>query len=155
MLYIDGNLFDSKADVLCHQVNLYGSMGAGIAAEIRNRFPKVNERYEDFCSKFDPYEYGDKILGKSLILQADGREQFIANCFCQNMDSKDGCLTNYEKMEECFQNVLKWMKNNNENVVALPYKFGCGIAGGDWNIVESIIKNVFDFPGITVEIWKL
>lgn len=38
---INGNLFDSKADVLCHQVNTYGVMGAGIALEVRKRFPGV------------------------------------------------------------------------------------------------------------------
>lgn len=36
--------------------------------------------------------------------------------------------------------------------VALPYKFGCGLAGGDWDIIFSIIKK--EFCNCNVEIWE-
>lgn len=151
MNYIKGNLFDSKADVLCHQVNLYGVMGGGIAAEVRERFPDAYRKYKNFCSE---YKFSEQLLGTSLIVKTDATEkQYIANCFCQNESSKDGCLTNYEKMRECFIYVINWMKQNGKKSVAFPYKIGCGIAGGDWNIVEKIIEDVF--KDIEVEIWEL
>lgn len=153
MIYKIGNLFDSTADVLCHQVNLYGFMGGGIAAEVKERFPEVNNTYERFCDvdRVDRTE----LLGEVLIVEEEtGNNQFIANCFCQNEYGVRGCLTNYEKMEDCFKSILNWMRMNNKKSVALPYKIGCGISGGDLEIVEPIIKKVFDVPGITVEIWK-
>ncbi|EGL17721.1 hypothetical protein HMPREF9413_4472 [Paenibacillus sp. HGF7] len=30
-----------------------------------------------------------------------------------------------------------------EQSIALPYNIGCGLAGGDWDIVEQIIEEVF------------
>lgn len=151
MNYIKGNLFDSKADVLCHQVNLYGVMGGGIAAEVKEKFPNAYIRYKNFCSD---YKFSETMLGVSLIVPTDeNQSQYIANCFCQNDFSQDGCLTNYEKMRECFIYVTKWMKQNKMKTVAFPYKIGCGIAGGDWNIVEKIIEDVF--KNFDVEIWEL
>lgn len=154
MIYYNGNLFDSKADVLCHQVNLYGVMGGGIAAEVRERFPKINNIYEFLCSEYDSTK--EELLGTVLYCKTDNTEkQFIANCFSQNIDSIDGCLTNYEAMRKCFNGVKAWMKKNNKKTVAFPYKYGCGIAGGDWDIVESIISEVFEDRDLIVEIWKL
>lgn len=152
MIYYNGNLFDSKADVLCHQVNLYGVMGGGIAAEVRERFPGVNKAYEYVCSKYNLAKA--ELLGMVLYCKTDDTEkQFIANCFSQNIDSIDGCLTNYEAARKCFNDVKVWMKDNNKKTVAFPYKYGCGIAGGDWDIVEGIIDDVF--YDVDVEIWKL
>ena len=41
----EGNVFDSDADIICHQVNCQGVMGSGVAKEVRERFPNV---YEEF-----------------------------------------------------------------------------------------------------------
>lgn len=38
MIYYNGNLFDSKADILCHQVNLYGIMGAELQQKSEKGF---------------------------------------------------------------------------------------------------------------------
>lgn len=46
--YQDGNIFDSDAKIICHQVNTYGVMGAGIAAEVKERFPEVYTEYNAF-----------------------------------------------------------------------------------------------------------
>ena len=41
----EGNVFDSDADIICHQVNCQGVMGSGVAKEVRERFPNVYEQY--------------------------------------------------------------------------------------------------------------
>ena len=39
--------------------------------------------------------------------------------------------------------------------IAMPYRIGCGLAGGDWRIVEKIISSEFErFTG-TVELWDI
>lgn len=154
--YFDGNLFNSTADVLCHQVNVYGVMGAGIAAEIRRRFSNVNKAYELFCLPYKRYNSYDDALGKVVIVETSKKKtQFIANCFSQNPDSQDGCLTNYEALKECLIQVKTWMQENDKKTVGFPYKYGCGIAGGDWSVVEKIIEDAFADSDITVEIWRL
>ena len=42
---IEGNLFDTDAKFICHQVNCMGKMGSGVALQVRQRFPHVYEEY--------------------------------------------------------------------------------------------------------------
>lgn len=145
---INGNLFDSKADVLCHQVNTYGVMGAGIAKEVKQRFPFVFEEYKELCSSVPGDEF---LLGDVLIVQTDPRKkQFIANCFGQI-----GWNTDYETLKKSLLKLRDWMDENRKKTVAFPYKMSCGLAGGNWETVRGLIESVFDGTGIDVEIWKL
>lgn len=141
---IKGNLFNSKADVLCHQVNTYGAMGAGIAVEVRNRFPKVYYGYRNYCNQPE-----EDLLGSAFVIQTDNNQnQFIANCFGQIKWNTD-----YETLKNSLKNVADWMNKNGKNTVAVPYKMSCGLAGGDWNIVKGIIEDAF--KNFDLEIWEL
>ena len=44
----------------------------------------------------------------------------------------------------------------NLKTIGVPYKYGCGIAIGDWNKVEQIFKNIFENEkDIELQIWRL
>ena len=43
--YYNGSIFDSKADILCHQVNCQGAFGYGIAGQVKKLFPEVEQTY--------------------------------------------------------------------------------------------------------------
>lgn len=47
---IEGNLFDTDAKFICHQVNCMGKMGSGVALQVRQRFPHVYEEYKKVAS---------------------------------------------------------------------------------------------------------
>ena len=49
MRYVKGNILDSDADAILHQVNCQGVMGAGLAKQIRGRYPNVYEKYKNAC----------------------------------------------------------------------------------------------------------
>ncbi|GFN29944.1 hypothetical protein [Paenibacillus xylaniclasticus] len=38
---------------------------------------------------------------------------------------------------------LKELAQRDGLTVALPYNIGCGLANGDWNIIEPMIAEVF------------
>ena len=42
---IEGNLFDTNADMICHQANCQGRMGSGVALEVKQRYPEVFGSY--------------------------------------------------------------------------------------------------------------
>ena len=44
---INGNIFKGDADIICHQVNTHGIMGAGIALQIKEKFPDVYAVYRE------------------------------------------------------------------------------------------------------------
>lgn len=39
--------------------------------------------------------------------------------------------------------------------VAMPYMIGCGIGGGQWEVVYQIIKDVFDEANENVILYKI
>lgn len=45
----NSNLLDVKSGILCHQVNCVGVMGAGIALQIKGKWPEVFKQYKDKC----------------------------------------------------------------------------------------------------------
>lgn len=49
--YLQGNLFDSDADILVNTVNTKGVMGGGIALAFRERFPEYYNVYRAFCQR--------------------------------------------------------------------------------------------------------
>lgn len=160
---IEGNLFDSKAKFIVHQVNCQGKMNSGVALEVKTRYPHVFEEYKKVCHS--------DMLGKVQIvptniqyLRCDSgskavphTEQFICNFFSQDKYGYDGkTYTSLDALQKCL-NSLKCKiheKNNNfGTTIAMPYKIGCVRGGADWNIVYQMIEDTF--VDCNVELWRL
>lgn len=147
----DGDLLRSKAQVIGHQVNCLGRMGAGVALAIRNRWPNVYPQYYYFCSGKDPAS----LLGKALPVKTG--DCVIMNLFGQ-LGVRRGAgeqVTDYTALETAMQWTASWMKQEGLTSIALPYGIGCGLGGGDWDTVLEAIHRVFDNTDIEVELWRL
>ena len=46
---VDGDLLSAKETYIAHQVNCYGKMGRGVAAQIRDKYPDVYRRYQNIA----------------------------------------------------------------------------------------------------------
>ena len=80
---------------------------------------------------------------------AKTKNYVIANCFSQRNDFR----TDYEALGKCLDKVVAYLKSHNLDSVAIPYKYGCGIASGNWEIVkETFVKKLV---GYTLKIYKL
>ena len=151
-------LKDCSATFLLHQTNCMGIMGGGIAAQIRKLNPVVNKDYMRLCS--NQQMLGD-LLGTIQILEVDNFEplnpQFIVNCFGQKEISSYSKMTSYDALDDCFIAMRKHCHRVFPEgcTIGIPYKIGCGLGGGDWEIVEAIINKNFNNTNITVEIWTL
>lgn len=55
MIYnIVGDLLkQDKVDIICHQTNCKGVMGAGIAFQIKRTYPEVFKKYKEFCDEYE------------------------------------------------------------------------------------------------------
>ena len=125
---IKGDLLETNADIICHQVNLQGVMGGGLALSIARKYPNVNKVYKD---------YKQKKLGEVCMVYT--YDFIVANCFSQTEDFN----TDYKALRVCLLKVRKYMSHCGYRTVAIPYKYGCGIANGDWETVFNIFKDVF------------
>lgn len=148
----EGNVFDSDADIICHQVNCQGVMGSGVAKEVRERYPSAYEQYKQLCDAHKEYTAG--LLGTAQIVSADGAfSRYIANCFGQDKYGYDGAqYTSVGALMEAFIHVAEVARKNHLKV-AMPYKIGCCRGGADWDTVMKIIN--VTFHDIDVELWKL
>ena len=132
--YIIGDLLESNADVILHQVNCKGVMGGGVARQIRNKYPKVYEEYKSLCATYT--NRSEILLGRVESVVVNER-QIVVNLFAQNDFGTDKRQTDYEALRQCLKKVNSIYRGNK---VALPFKIGCGLGGGDWFEVLSIIE---------------
>ena len=145
---IDGNLFDSKANIICHQCNCQGVMGSGVAAEARQRYPNVFEAYRQ--------DYLDGKLELGYVCFATAKQdQVIANMCAQNTFGYNGGIyTNYDALQKCLETVKAYamFEYDVKPIIAFPYLMSCYRGGGDWNIVYKMIEDTF--AEFDVEIWR-
>lgn len=135
--------------IVIHVVNDIGRFGAGFALAVLKRFPVVKQTYMQAFENNSALELGDV----QFIKVAD-------NMWFANMVSQHGVIgpTNpmpiqYDALRECLRKVCNYAITNNLKVVA-P-KFGSGLAGGKWSIVEKLIQDELISYGIDVTIYEL
>lgn len=146
-----GDIFDSGANIICHQTNCLGVMGAGLALQIKRRYPDVFTRYKAYCGLAkSPKE----LLGTSLLIPVSER-QYIANCFGQVAYGRTSPQTDYAALKKALTEVRTFAEEHGGLSVAIPFRIGCGLAGGQWHIVKKLIDEVFGNSSITVTIWYL
>lgn len=64
ILYVQGDLFQSPAQVLVNTVNTVGVMGKGVALQFKRHFPDMNDKYRELCEKGE-FNVGSLWLYKS------------------------------------------------------------------------------------------
>ena len=126
-----GNLLYCNEDIIGHQVNSNGIMGAGIAKQIKDKYLSDNEEYEDVCNN-SPSD----LYGKTYLIETC--EKIIANIFSQvNFN------TDLKHLETALIDLKKFAQKM-DLTIALPWGIGCGIANGNWSEVENVLIKVFD-----------
>jgi O-acetyl-ADP-ribose deacetylase (regulator of RNase III) len=150
IIFKSGNVLDASENIICQQVNCRGVMGAGLAKQIRNKYPEVYDQYAEYCRK----RPSSNLLGTFLpIYVSDGK--IIANLFGQNnYGTKPERYIHYTSLITAFRGLAKFALLDNKSI-AIPYGLGCGLAGGNWNAVFSIIEETLDNKDLCVAIYKL
>lgn len=138
---VNGNILNAQEDIICHQVNVQGFMGGGVARQLADKYKGLEEFYAEHCREL---ENDYQMLSGTVLFYKD-YEKIIANMFSQ-MPSFD---TDYISMEKCLRYIKAWAENNNLSI-SIPYGIGCGIANGDWNVVYKIIEKVFSDYDVTL-----
>ncbi len=147
-----GNILDSTEDTLGHQTNCLGIMGAGLAKQIKSKYPNTYLYYKWHC---DAYKDKRVLLGTIFITDSNVTlERKIVNIFGQITINKYARETDYDALLIAFETLEKYCKYNSFSL-ALPFKIGCGLANGDWAIVFSLIKKIFENSEVKVVIYKL
>lgn len=162
---VDGDLLSTKAKYICHQVNCQGKMGSGVARQIREKYPTVYQWYKVKCSEGarEKERLGvskSPLLGQVQMIykedypvgESDIDSQAICNLFSQDQYGYNGKqFTDYAAFEKCLLRLREMIPV--EETIAMPYKIGCGLGGGNWSVVSGIIDKVLG-QQYTVELWR-
>jgi hypothetical protein len=143
MKHVDGNLFDSKEQYICHQVNCVTNKAAHLAKSVFERYPHA-----------DVYtnRKGRDKLGSILV-----RENVIALVGQLYPGKSKYPNDTYEIRERAFETCIsKLFKLDDLESLAFPWGIGCGAAGGNWdNYYKIIDKYSKEHPSVDVTIYKL
>lgn len=149
----EGDVLTSSANIIAHQVNCRGVMGAGLAKQIKSKYPKVFAEYKLLCNRCE--ENGDSKLLLGVVQFVESNSKIFANCFAQLNYNARIKQTQEEYFKECMITLEKHAREKNLNSVAIPYKMGCGLAGGNWDDeIYPIIETVFKDSPVVLEIWE-
>ncbi|MFC5403117.1 macro domain-containing protein [Cohnella soli] len=143
---INGDLLYASEDILGHQVNCKGVMGSGIAKAIKAAFPEAYQLYIDKCNHA---VNKSELLGYCQLIECSNGKT-VANLFGQlHFGRGNQIYTNYDALRKALT-TLKTKAQLTPSSIALPYNIGCGLANGDWNVVEAMIQDVFSDYEVTL-----
>lgn len=147
-------LQNGDIEVLIHQCNLYHTFNSGIAAQIKETYPEAFEADKD-----TPHGSTDKLGYNSYYYQpwhfnGEDESQMIINMYCQHGHSNEtGRDTSYPHMTPCLlkakEKIMNTFGDTEYITIGMP-KIGCGLANGEWPVVEKIIKETLDPLNVTV-----
>ena len=130
--YIDGDLVKEAElfDVIAHCCNCFCTMGAGIAPQIKAKFP---EAYIVDCTT----ERGDESKLGTITFTED-TIPIVVNLYGQY----DYTGRRHGEMDldyDALRSALRAMKEEFSGLLFGLPKIGAGLAGGDWDVIEAII----------------
>lgn len=154
--YIVGDIFKSFLNqdrAILHQCNTCGVMGAGIARIISRDYPGAYKADLQFRSniikknnlKNASYYPVKEMLG--LYSTYSENELEIANLYGQ---LEPGFSPDFKNLLYAMEDYL--IESRNKDVFLIPYKIGCGLAGGNWNVLEEklvdVLSSIMDDKGV-------
>lgn len=138
---LKGNILDARHGIICQQVNCRMVMGAGLAKAIRNKWPHVYSEYR----KLSTWPVNQR-LGRCQIVEVEPKTLYVANLFGQ-LDygrERGRVYTDIGALGNALIQLKGWHTQNchSDFPIWFPYKIGCGLAGGNWKEVETLISSV-------------
>lgn len=157
---VNGDLLQSNLPLIAHQTNCLGVMGAGIAKSIKNKWSRVYTQYVNLCKNL---KYSRILLGNCQVcITGDKPINLVANLFGEYSFTESAAPyenrhTDYDALKESLIHLIAFCKGMNIIEIGIPYKLGCGLAGGDWDgVVYPMLQELFaDDSTITLYIYKL
>jgi len=144
--------------IIVHCCNDKGLWGKGFVVALSKRWTEPELAYrrwwnsskEDLGGDYPPFR-----LGEAQLVQVE-RNMWVANLIgqCGIRSSANRIPIRYDAIAHGLLRVANWAGPPLGASVAMP-RIGCGLAGGDWNVIEEIINETLVVNDIDVYIYDL
>ncbi len=137
--------------VVVHCCNDIGAWGKGFVLAISKRWPKAELAYRDW---YKNRANNDFALGSVQLVQVE-QDIWIANLIGQNgIRSKSNLVPiRYDAIEQGLEQVASFALINNASI-HMP-RIGCGLAGGNWQNISTIIDKTLINKRVSVTVYDL
>ncbi len=123
----------NRTTIIAHVVNDVGAWGRGFVIALAKRYPRARSDYRKGWSAFR--------LGEVQWVFQDGVR--IANMFAQRDVVGPKPRVRYGALQRCLTEVFELALDINA-IIHMP-RVGCGLGGGSWDVVKSIIDECIQF----------
>jgi O-acetyl-ADP-ribose deacetylase (regulator of RNase III) len=148
--YVEGDATRPQGDgpkLILHICNNIGAWGAGFVLALSRRWPEPEREYR-------AWHASDRDFGLGRIQQV----QVEDDIWVVNMVAQHGIRSptnpkpiQYFELKKCLQRVAGFASKYGVSV-HMP-RIGCGLAGGDWKVIEEIIKETLIDGGVKVTVY--
>ncbi|QFP75170.1 Appr-1-p processing protein [Deinococcus sp. AJ005] len=140
--------------ILVHVCNDIGVWGRGFVLALSKRYKQPEAAFKDWAAgKSDqPYE-----LGRVQFVDVGG-DLHVANLIGQHDIARKNRLTDLPPVRyEAIREGLARVKQNAQSLGASVHmpRIGAGVAGGDWSVIESIVREELTAHGISATVYDL
>ena len=139
--YIEGNIFNSPAQVIVNTVNTVGVMGKGLALSFKKRYPQMFEAYRKACDKHQ------LTIGKLMLYYAPDHWILM---FPTKENWRNPSKIEY--LEAGLKKFVNTYADKGITSIAFP-KLGCGNGELSWNDVKPIMEQYLKPLPITIYIY--
>lgn len=137
--YVQGDLFNSPAQVLVNTVNTDGVMGKGIALKFKKKYPDMFRKYQKYCES--------NMLDVGMLWLYNAGNKMILN-FPTKKHWRH--KSEYSYIEQGLKKFVDTYQDKGITSIAFP-KLGCGNGGLDWSVVKGMME--FHLKDLPIEIY--
>lgn len=134
--------------IIAHVCNNKGGWGRGFVLDISKKWKEPEELYRGM---------DELILGDTFGVEVEP-DIIVFNMIAQGgYKNKDNPVAiKYSALEECFERLLNYIDWCGEKDISIHMpRIGCGLAGGSWDKIEPIIKEILCKNNIQVYVYDL
>ncbi len=136
MIRINKDILSVDRGIICQQMNALGIAGAGLALETSKRYPRSITEYIAKRPNF----------GDCMLYSIPGNDDLVFAFLVGQMGyGRVDRQTNYGALSNALHELRRLISLNSYQYfpVYFPYKMGCGLGGGSWEVVEELLEYYF------------
>ena len=153
---------DGGMNIIVHCCNDKGGWGAGFVMAISKKWPEPEERYRRWFttgykadSIIKPLELGDI---QNVMVDDTTGFLYVCNLIGQHDTRPDSEGISPIRYDAIFRGLTRLQRqiersNGSRPIAVHMPRMGAGLAGGDWNIIEAIVKSTLTDKGIPVIVY--
>lgn len=133
--YSDGDIFSAGCAAIANPVNCVGVMGAGLAKEVRRRFPEACEPYFEACSE-SILRPGGLVVGTAEFAGSVRLPRFVFHVATKRHWRQPSRLADVAYCLDALASTALAMQVKSVAVPAL----GCGLGRLNWEDVHALMR---------------